>query len=96
MSKALDPTVWPLRVKVREFIHYSKRNSRSSDNQGPTGQRGHQANHGQQQPAAGGHAGQPGRPGQEHAQHQQVQENFVAPNLYDLLPDNDQGGAGLV
>ena len=25
LSKALDPGVWPLRVKVREFIHYKKR-----------------------------------------------------------------------
>lgn len=25
LSKALDPCVWPLRVKVREFIHYKKR-----------------------------------------------------------------------
>ena len=25
LSKALDPSVWPLRVKVREFIHYKKR-----------------------------------------------------------------------
>ena len=25
LSKALDPTVWPLRVKVREFIYYKRR-----------------------------------------------------------------------
>ena len=25
LTKALDPMVWPLRVKVREFIHYKKR-----------------------------------------------------------------------
>ena len=25
LSKALDPSVWPLRVKVREFIHYKVR-----------------------------------------------------------------------
>ena len=25
LEKALDPTVWPLRVRVREFIHYQKR-----------------------------------------------------------------------
>ena len=24
LKKALDPTVWPLRVCVREFIHYRK------------------------------------------------------------------------
>ena len=25
LQKALDPTVWPLRVRVREYIHYKKR-----------------------------------------------------------------------
>ena len=25
LEKALNPTVWPLRVKVREFIHYRSR-----------------------------------------------------------------------
>ena len=25
LSKALEPSIWPLRVKVREFIHYSKK-----------------------------------------------------------------------
>ena len=27
LEKALDPTVWPLRICVREFIHYRKRYS---------------------------------------------------------------------
>ena len=25
LDKALDPAIWPLRVKVREFVHYAKR-----------------------------------------------------------------------
>ena len=25
LSKALDPAIWPLRVKVREFIHYARK-----------------------------------------------------------------------
>ena len=25
LSKALEPSIWPLRVKVREFIHYRKK-----------------------------------------------------------------------
>ncbi len=25
LNKALDPTVWPMRVKVREFIYYRKK-----------------------------------------------------------------------
>ena len=27
LEKALDPTVWPLQVRVREFIHYRKQYS---------------------------------------------------------------------
>ena len=27
LEKALDPTVWPLRVRVHEFIHHRKRYS---------------------------------------------------------------------
>ena len=27
LSKSLDPSVWPLRVEVREFIRYSRRNT---------------------------------------------------------------------
>ena len=34
LSKALDPAVWPMRVKVREFIHYSKKNARANANSG--------------------------------------------------------------
>ena len=30
LQKALDPSVWPLRVKVREFIHYARRTNRQS------------------------------------------------------------------
>ena len=25
LQKALDPAIWPLRVRVREFVHYSNR-----------------------------------------------------------------------
>ena len=32
LEKALDPTVWPLRVRVREFIHYRKRYSDKNGN----------------------------------------------------------------
>ena len=28
LQKALDPSIWPIRVKVREFIHYASKNSR--------------------------------------------------------------------
>ena len=30
LPKALDPSVWPLRVKVRPFIHYSRKNPRQT------------------------------------------------------------------
>ena len=28
MLKALDPSIWPMRVKVREYIYYSRKNPR--------------------------------------------------------------------
>ena len=31
LQKALNPAVWPLRVKVREFVHYSKRNQQNKE-----------------------------------------------------------------
>ena len=41
LAKALDPSIWPLRVKVREFIHYARRkpqNDGASGGQAPAGQ----------------------------------------------------------
>ena len=37
---ALDPTVWPLRVKVKEYIYYSKKNTRQGRDEGQTGYAG--------------------------------------------------------
>ena len=31
LTKALDPSIWPMRVKVREFIHYSNKPKKSDD-----------------------------------------------------------------
>ena len=31
LQKALDPTIWPLRVKVREYVYYPKK--KSNDNE---------------------------------------------------------------
>ena len=30
LQQALDPSIWPLRVKVREWIYYSNRNKANS------------------------------------------------------------------
>ena len=44
LQKALDPTVWPLRVKVREFIYYKKRPEvRQTERQGERRQNVRQA-----------------------------------------------------
>ena len=64
LQKALDPNIWPLRVKVREFIHYPNRNARAAGGQAERGQTsahggGHGGRHG------GGHTGESGgQPGQ--------------------------------
>ena len=90
LDKALDPSVWPLRVKVREFIHYSKKNIRAGDNQGAQQQHGRvagQAYEGEGQPP----------PGQVLSQYQQSQgtiPQIVAPNMYGILADGDSGATG--
>ena len=38
LQKALDPCIWPMRVKVREYIYYAKRPQQQ--NNGPAGQHG--------------------------------------------------------
>ena len=53
LQKALNPNIWPIRVKVREYIYYSKR-PQHAQRQGGQGQR---------QPGHGGHGGGNGGPG---------------------------------
>ena len=31
LQRALDPSIWPLRVKVREYIYYSRRTPRNQE-----------------------------------------------------------------
>ena len=31
LQKALNPAIWPMRVKVREYVYYSKKNTKSGD-----------------------------------------------------------------
>ena len=80
LLKALDPSVWPLRVKVREFIHYSRRSS-AGNSQG-----GHRQ--------GGGHVGR--GVGVEHQQvgggDQRGQPHLLAPNRYAMPGDNVPGG----
>ena len=41
LQKALDPALWPLRVKVREFIHYARKTPRHQQvGEGQGGYRG--------------------------------------------------------
>ena len=37
LQKSLDPSVWPLRVKVREYIYYSKKSPRQADGKAAAG-----------------------------------------------------------
>ena len=37
LQKSLDPSVWPLRVKVREYIYYSRKSPRQVDGQAAAG-----------------------------------------------------------
>ena len=87
LSRALDPSVWPLRVKVREFIHYSRKNTAGYN------QRGGWQDHRQ----GGGRVGQGVGAGAEHQASQQAgeqrgQPHLLAPNRYAVLDDNVPGG----
>ena len=92
LQKALDPSVWPLRVKVREFIYYSRKSTAnhlrntagSSDRQvAGQGQHGVQAHAGDQaqqtEVVVGGEL-------RGHNSH------FLAPNRYALPGDGVPGG----
>ena len=39
--KALNPDIWPLRVKVREFIHYARKNPSNRQQYGGPAQQVH-------------------------------------------------------
>lgn len=83
LQTALDPTVWPLRVKVREYIYYSKKNPRQENNQQRARQGGEQPQPRQDGPLHGGHAA-------DQAKHEQgelslIQNRYVLPD--GVLPD---------
>ena len=83
LAIALDPNVWPLRVKVREYIYYSKKNPRQDrhDRQaGHSGQAvGGHAGHGQHQQ----HAVQVG-PQSEHGELPLVHNRYELPEGMDV------------
>ena len=86
LQKALDPSVWPLRVKVREFIHYSRKFSAGNKPR----------NGGHDRQGGGQHGGaavrevyqQGHQVGVERGQHPQL----LAPNRYALPGDGVPGG----
>ena len=92
---ALDPGVWPLRVKVREFIHYSRRPNSQRAGGGSNGQHGlRHHSQGGDIPAQGvGRGAQYG-----HGQDQDGWESrgsspsFLAPNRYALPGQGIPGG----
>ena len=44
LEKALDPSIWPLRVRVREYIHYSNKPKQSGPHSGQNSRQGNSAN----------------------------------------------------
>ena len=97
LQRALDPSVWPLRVKVREFIHYSRKTIANHKSVGGStaqhlagngqGQQGlhSQHAHGQTHQAGGG-SGQGGE--------LRGTTPFLAPNRFALPEDSVPGGPG--
>ena len=98
LEVALDPNVWPLRVKVREFIHYSRRPGASQRGGG-----GREGRVQQEQPHVGQGEGAPVQQGlggtqfgRGHGQDSGVSRgstpNFLAPNRYALPGQGVPGG----
>ena len=85
LQKALDPAVWPLRVKVREFIHYSKRNN-PGNNQRQGGQLHKPGSSG-----GGAHDGAGHHPSQQGGE-QRGQPQLLASNRYAMLGEDVPGG----
>ena len=94
LQKALIPSVWPLRVKVREFIHYSRKTAANH-------QRNGQAHRGAEGGGTlGQHQGQSRdrATSQEGGQHQHAGDlrgqppHLLAPNRYALPGDGTPGG----
>ena len=83
LQLALDPSVWPLRVKVREFIYYARRNPRQK--------REYQGQHNEQSAGQGHDQGQ-GRDAHHGGGHRQQGELPVATNRYAMPGDGVPGG----
>ena len=93
LPKALDPSVWPMRVKVREFIHYSRKSTgqqngaaRKQEQGGRTGAPDQHSGHvpDDQSNEGVGHVGNQGERGEL--------PGLLAPNKYALPEDNVPGG----
>ena len=99
LSKALDPAIWPLRVKVREYIHYARKNqNRSTEYQaGKHGLNGRHGTHAQADHHVQGQVGQPvnAQPAQQRSvnhgaqqvQHQQSQVEQDGVRHQQLYPN---------
>ena len=102
LEVALDPGVWPLRVKVREFVHYSRRTGMSNNQRAGGGRNGQGVQHGQPHHSQGSGVPGEGVPGTQHRHgHGQGQDsrvsrgftpNFLAPNRYALPGQGVPGG----
>ena len=104
LQKALDPAIWPLRVKVREFIHYAKRNPKSKS--GPrNGDSGNDAGQGQGAPeqvqgqpggAAGGNNYGGAKPKTVSVEVPMSMSGLPLKNMFEMLSRHPElGGANL-
>ena len=86
LQKALDPSVWPLRVKVREFIHYSRKTPANHQ------RNAHAHNAAGAGEAHGQHQAQSRVDGQQGGDLRGQPSHFLAPNRYALPGDGTPGG----
>ena len=84
LSKALNPEIWPLRVKAREYIHYARKKQPRKPQNGQADQPS-QVGHGQARKDHVGLGGQPAvQPGQGAPQNQ-LYPNLSNMNLWNVL-----------
>ena len=92
LQKALNPSVWPLRVKVREFIHYSRKTAANHQKKA----QGHHASEasGEREQHHGQRRGQaiPQIGGQQAGVLRGQPPHLLAPNRYALPGDGTPGG----
>ena len=92
LQKSLDPSVWPLRVKVREFIHYSRKSTANHLRNTGGASGGQVAGQGQQGAHTDAHGQAQQRDVAQGGELRGHNSHFLAPNKFAMPGDGVPGG----